>query len=388
MTKILYAYENTVELFNGNYYHSHLNSFINRYLYLGNKITCLVNVKNRKSKEELSQTEKINTDFLQIVPIVKINTVKKLLTKTPVNKRIIKREVIYNDIIIARLPSIIGEQAIHYAKKKSKPYIVEVVGCPWDSLWNHSFRGRLIAPIRFYFTRKYVYNAPFVHYVTQNFLQKRYPTKGYTLGCSDVSLPELSEDVLSSRLQKIDASHSITNLATTAAVDVKFKGQEYVIQALGFLKKEGYIYHYYLIGGGNPKYLYNIAQQCNVENQVHFLGDLPHDEVFNYLDSIDLYVQPSKQEGLPRAVVEAMSRGCPTIGSSIAGIPELLNKECLFKKGSVKQISSLLKSYTKKRMKQEAIRNFNYAKTFQLETLNKKREKFYNYFLEQNKIIQ
>jgi hypothetical protein len=42
-----------------------------------------------------------------------------------------------------------------------------------------------------YSTRKAVINAPYVLYVTNEFLQRRYPANGRHIGCSDVSLPLL-----------------------------------------------------------------------------------------------------------------------------------------------------------------------------------------------------
>ena len=46
------------------------------------------------------------------------------------------------------------------------------------------------------------------------------------------------------------------------------------------------------------------------------MGGVPHNKIFQLLDDIDLYIQPSLQEGLPRSVVEAMSRACPIIGQA------------------------------------------------------------------------
>src|SRR5690606_15570335 len=114
-------------------------------------------------------------------------------------------------------------------------------------------------------------------------------------------------------------------IGTTAAIDVKHKGQQYVIEALGELKKNGYTkFEYHLVGGGDPAYLKSIAKRHNIEENIHFLGTLPHNKVFEWLDNIDIYVQPSRQEGLPRALIEAMSRGLPAFGANTAGIPELL----------------------------------------------------------------
>ena len=79
----------------------------------------------------------------------------------------------------------------------------------------------------------------------------------------------------------------------------------------------------------------------------------------DYYDSIDIYVQPSKQEGLPRAVIEAMSRGCPVLGTDIAGIPELIQERCLFKKGSVKSFINAVERLLICNQADIAIENFN-----------------------------
>ena len=91
---------------------------------------------------------------------------------------------------------------------------------------------------------------------------------------------------------------------------------------------------------------------------------MPHEKIFDYLDNIDIYIQPSKQEGLPRAFIEAMSRGCPSLGSKVGGIPELLNSDCVFHKGSVHEICELLKTLDTKRMLKEAKTNFEKSKEY------------------------
>jgi len=170
-------------------------------------------------------------------------------------------------------------------------------------------------------------------------------------------------------------------LGTIAAVNVRYKGQKYVIKAISKLNKQGYNFEYHLVGGGDNKYLKSIAVKYNVIDKVKFIGVLPHDEVFNFLDNIDIYIQPSKQEGLPRALVEAMSHGCPSLGSNIGGIPELIKSEYIFSNGSVSEICKLLKKMDKEEMKKEAKIVFEKAKEYSKELLDKKRFKFYKEFV-------
>src|SRR5207244_4508989 len=52
-------------------------------------------------------------------------------------------------------------------------------------------------------------------------------------------------------------------------------------------------------------------------------------EVFALLDQADIFVLPSRQEGLPRVVIEAMARGLPCFASALPGNYELLESRFL-----------------------------------------------------------
>ena len=102
--------------------------------------------------------------------------------------------------------------------------------------------------------------------------------------------------------------------------------------------------------------------------------------MFPFLDEMDLYIQPSLQEGLPRAVMEAMSRGLPALGARTGGIPELLGAEYIFPRKGVDAIARLLPSITPEEMERMATRNFERAKDYQKETLDKRRFELYSTF--------
>ena len=292
--------------------------------------------------------------------------------------KIIEEYVKKSDGVIVRLPGV--QQAVTYANKYGKPCLVEVVGCPFGPLWHHSFRGKLMAIPSYFRLKKVMKQAPNAIYVTSQFLQNRYPTPGRQIGCSDVALQQLDETVLARRQAHINQRDGQkTVIGTAGAVHVAYKGQKYVIQALGKLKKKGITnFEYQLAGGGSQAALRKLAKKCGVEDQVVFMGSLPHDEVFRWLDSIDLYVQPSRYEGLPRALVEAMSRGLPAFGTNTGGIPELLDGKYLFSNNreNVREIAEILLGFTREDRLSQAERNFAVAKEYQQDVLDNRRNDF------------
>ena len=299
-------------------------------------------------------------------------------------KKILRENIKQSDAIIVRLDSFMGLQTIRECKKMKRPYMIELVGCAWDSFWNHGISGKILAPYLFLRTRKEVKAAPFVVYVTSEFLQRRYPTNGINTNISNVKLNQQNQQSFSERIMKIANMSDQIALGTAANVDIRYKGQQFVIEALGNLKKLGYTnFEYQILGAGDNSYLKEVAKNCGVQDQVKFLGSFPHEKVFKWLkEDLDVYIQPSLQEGLPRSVIEAMSVGLPCIGSDVAGIPELLDKKWVFqrKKNKSKQISELLLKINKKNLEEQARRNFLEASKYNYDILLEKRKNILDRF--------
>src|SRR6202161_2282263 len=115
-----------------------------------------------------------------------------------------------------------------------------------------------------------------------------------------------------------------------------------------------------------------LARELSIERSVHFLGQLGFGlPVCDFLDSVDLFVMPSRAEGLPRALVEAMARGCPCIGSSVGGIPELLAPEDLVPRNDPEALAQKIMEVTSDpaRMKEMSQRNLARTKQFDPEIL-------------------
>lgn len=283
------------------------------------------------------------------------------------------------DLVIGRLPSIIGYRASDCAHKLKKKYLAECMGDAWDAYWNHSLLGKIIAPYMFFKMKCTVAKAEYALYVTDFFLQKRYPNSKKIINASNVVINSCDPEVLNKRLKKIQKFNKRKfSLMTTAGVNIKAKGHRFVIKAIVELKKQGIIVDYYLAGGGDPYKLKKLAKKNGVENQIHFMGELTMKDVYQTIDNIDIYIQPSLQEGLPRAVIEAMSRGCPCLGSNTAGTPELLPSECIFDRGSTRAVCKALKKINESNLKQYAIQNYEKSKCYLEDTLNQRRTLFLN----------
>ena len=293
------------------------------------------------------------------------------------------------DCVVSRMPSVLGWIAVEECRKQGVPYLIEMVGDPWNLLWYHSRKGKLFAPIMTAATKVCCRKAPYVLYVTNEYLQGRYPTEGKSVGVSDVSIPPLTEDVLEKRLAHIaqrEIDSSIV-MATVGSIDIPYKGQDSVIRAMKILKNRGISTEYYLVGGGDRSRLENVAIDCEVADRVHFIGLLPHDEIFKLLDNVDMYVQPSHTEGLPRSVIEAMSRALPVLASNVGGLPELIDKRWLFPKNDSNAIAAGIVAIMNAADK-TALDNFGKAKKFDSALLTESKNSFYSSYAYAVKIFQ
>lgn len=299
-------------------------------------------------------------------------------------EKYLEKLVLEVDFVIARL-SLMGCIAAKYAKKHHKPYICESVGSTWNSFWNHSLYGKILAPYMELMVKRTVKKSDYTIYVTQTYLQKKYPTRGKSIGISDVELKNSDNTILAKRMKRIKSLNLLNlKIATIGAVNLKIKGQKYVIKTLYLLKKRGIKMEYFLVGDGETTYLQNLAKRYNVLDQIKFVGSLSHNNIFDFLDAMDIYIQPSLHEGLPRALVEAMSRGLTCIGTNVAGIPELLDKSMLFERKSVNKLAKILSNITLETLIYQAKRNFKESQKYEEKVLKKRRDDFFELFLREN----
>ncbi len=288
---------------------------------------------------------------------------------------------------IFRLPSVVSSVVLEFYRKTGKPYSIEVVADPYDAYSKNKIAQK-------YYTEKLkqaALNANGVSYVTQYYLQTQYPSTAYLKG----ETPEKFESYYStinlntnyfSKPRKYDLKKSKYTIVHTAnSINSESKGHRTVIKTVKKLRENNFNVEVVFIGDGTKRNDFEcLAKDYGIEDYVRFTGLLPSPgDVRKVLLMGDIFVFPTKAEGLPRAVIEAMAVGLPCLSTPVNGIPELLSKNYLFDPmdvdGFTQKIMKLINNPNElNKMSEE---NIQKAKEYTNEKLSKRRKIFYQKLL-------
>lgn len=336
---------------------------------------------NDSIKDTYSLSSEDNVNF-ELLP--NNSNIKSFLFGDLETKKSTKELILRHDALIARLPSQLGKMFVKEAIKQDKAYAIEVVGCPWDSYWNYgNLKGKLVAPIEYITMRRIVKRADFVLYVTKFFLQNRYPSRGQAVNASNVEIEATPSEIVANKVNELQRVKDFYRIGLMGSSNVKYKGHEEILRAIALIKNNIPNIKLELTGSGETDWIMKLATELNIESMIIINGKIPSGTpVLNWLDTLDLYVHPSKQEGLPRSVVEAMSRGCPVLASSVAGIPELINLEYLHKPGDYKKLAKDLKKVlnNKNILMKMSMSNHQKSKEYNKNILDNRRKHFWSDF--------
>jgi colanic acid/amylovoran biosynthesis glycosyltransferase len=109
------------------------------------------------------------------------------------------------------------------------------------------------------------------------------------------------------------------------------KGHRYLIEACARLAERGIDWYCHLVGDGPMRHALEVQiERAGLQSRVRWHGPQPRAAVAKLLAAADVAVLAShptsdgRREGIPVALMEAMSSGLPVVATAISGIPELV----------------------------------------------------------------
>jgi glycosyltransferase involved in cell wall biosynthesis len=289
------------------------------------------------------------------------------------------------DAVILRVPGQVSSCAADSLREKGRPYAVEVVGDPYDAFAPGSMEHPLRPVFRHWFRHRMkgqVRSAVAASYVTARVLQQRYPAGpgGATTHYSSVELPD---EAFVERPRTNGQASGRRKIVSVGSLACLYKGPDVLLDAGAQCVAAGVDLEITFVGGGRrlPD-MQDLADRLGLADRVRFLGQVSAGEpIRRELDRADLFVLPSRAEGLPRAMIEAMARALPAIGSRVGGIPELLRENELVKPGDSTALAEKLLEVINdtKRLSEMSARNWSHAREYTEEVLRERWVLFYGH---------
>lgn len=270
--------------------------------------------------------------------------------------------VTWADAVCVRIPAIAGSHAAHWANKAGKPLMFELIGDPLSAvqgpehgLATRSF-GLLLAAATRWITRR----ATVGSYVSRHHLQRRYPVRP-GIPTESISSIRLSADDIRPARRWSRAPAPLRLVLTASLVPVKAHCM--LLDAVAHACRLGVDTTLALCGDGPLRApLQRQAQSLGIEQRVTFHGHVvSRSRLHRILDESDLFVMTSVSEGMPRAMLEAMARGLPCIGTRAGGIGELLDHSMSVRVGDSRGLGALIHELSRAPHRLSAMAEYSHA---------------------------
>jgi len=187
----------------------------------------------------------------------------------------------------------------------------------------------------------------------------------------------IKEEEARQRLRLSSTDRVLVNVALL----LEKKGQRYIIEAINIIvhKKRMSNIKCFIIGDGP---LYDRLQQqikyYDLENNIKLTGYVSSEKLTLFLNSADIFVLPSLNEGNPTVMFEALGVGLPFVGTKVGGVPEIIISEdygLLVEPANPEDLAEKILIALDKEWNSEKIKK--YAKQFTWENIGKRTVKVY-----------
>jgi glycosyltransferase involved in cell wall biosynthesis len=250
----------------------------------------------------------------------------------------LRRHIASASIVLIRFPGNIASLALLICLLSGKRFSVEVVADPADyfsaAASTHPLRriARFTHRLTTCFAARH---AVTVRYVTRVYLQRRYPGRDPRImfGFSDVYLRDSLFELPRGPSDNTRRRFEIINVAM---MHNRSKGHMVLLQAMAELRRRHVDVSVTFVGDGVLRGTFEAeVARLGLDDSVCFTGLIDADCVVDMVAKYDLFVLPSYQEGMPRAMLEAMAVGTPVVASNVGGIREVLGETSMVPPGDV-----------------------------------------------------
>ncbi|MER7273387.1 glycosyltransferase [Dactylosporangium sp. NPDC000244] len=325
---------------------------------------------------------RVDGNGVEVYPLPHYVGPGRYLLRLPRIRRALREAVAPGDAVLLRVPSAIG--TLMSKRLRAAPFGLEVVGDPHDVFAPGASRHPLRPLLRWWFTRRLRAQcraASAVSYVTERALQARYPAAPGAVTAAYSSI-QLEEAAFAGAPRRDTGSPRVAlRLLTVGSLEQPYKGIDTLIEALPLLAGNGIEASLVHVGDGRCRAdLERLVRERRLGGRVSFAGAVPPGApVRLFLDDADLFVLPSRTEGLPRALIEAMARGLPAVASAVGGVPELLGGARLVPPGDPAALARAITALAADpaAMAAASARNLGRARAYAAETLARRRADFY-----------
>lgn len=362
-------------------------SFWKRYLYTFDDVQIVARTKKCETIDE--NMLRVDGDHVEIYGIPFFQGPKELLKHYVAIKKSLHRMPKDYDAAIFRMPSPTAKLVYNTISKRI-PIGGEIVFDPKTAEYK-TLLAKTIAKVTSIYLKRFCLKANGVSYVTEHAIQDHYPCQSLIHGESKeffsgyYSSISLSDEAFGEP-RKFEQNTCFRLVMSDAAMNSYRKGEKTVIETVSELRKKGYpVYAVFMGDGSLRKEFENYSKELNVSEYITFTGMIPSsNEVRKVLKASDIMMFPSKGEGLPRGILEAMAVGLPVLSTAVGGIPEVIDSKYLFDPDDAKAFAEKLIQLINNRSELNQMSQDNYTRAldFRNSILQSRRNDFYKKLLE------